>query len=61
MNGKCQTMDAVYDCCATPPEPRKIYFRLAEGKWKKCFITIKLHLTTNDIYMRRHFQAMCGI
>ena len=34
MNGKYQTMGAVYDCFATPPEPRKIYFRSAEGKWK---------------------------
>ena len=35
MDGKCQTMDAVYNCRVTSPEPRKIYFGLAEGKWKK--------------------------
>ena len=34
MNGKCWTMDAVYDCRVTSPEPRKIYFELAEWKWK---------------------------
>ena len=64
MDGKCQTMDAVYDCRAVSPEPRKIYFGLAEGKWKKKYykhITIKSHSTTNNIHMRRHFQAICGI
>ena len=35
MDGKCQTMDAVYYCRVTSPEPQKIYFGLAEGKWKK--------------------------
>ena len=35
LDGKCQTMDAIYDCRVTSPEPRKIYFGLAEGKWKK--------------------------
>ena len=34
MDGKCQTMDAFYDCCVTLSEPQKIYFGLAEGKWK---------------------------
>ena len=35
MDGRCQTVDAVYDCSVTSPEPQKIYFRLAEGKWKQ--------------------------
>ena len=35
MDGKCQTIDAVYDCLVTSPEPPKIYFRSAERKWKK--------------------------
>ena len=30
-------------------------------KWRKSVITIKSHSTTNDIYMRRHFEIMCGI
>ena len=34
-NGKCQTKDALCDCRVTLPEPRKIYFGLAEGIWKK--------------------------
>ena len=35
MESKYQTMDAVSDCRVTSPEPRKIYFGLAEGKWKQ--------------------------
>ena len=35
MDSKCQTMEVVYDCRFTSPELRKIYFGLAEGKWKK--------------------------
>ena len=35
MDGKYQTMDVIYDCRATSPEPRKVFFGLAEGKWKK--------------------------
>ena len=31
MDGKWQTMDAVYDCSVTSPELQKIYFGLAEG------------------------------
>ena len=41
MNGKCQTMDAVYDCRVTSPEPRKIYFGLTEGKWKQRYYNHK--------------------
>ena len=33
MDGKCQTMDAAYDCRVTSPEPQKIYFGLAAGTW----------------------------
>ena len=32
MDGKCQTLDAVYDCSVNSPEPRKIYFEFAEAK-----------------------------
>ena len=35
VDGKCQTMDTVYNSCVTSPEPQKIYFGLAEGKWKQ--------------------------
>ena len=35
MVGKCQTMDAIYYCRVPSPEPRKIDFGLAEGKWKQ--------------------------
>ena len=35
MDGKCQIMDAVYDCRVTSPEPPKIYFGLKERNWKK--------------------------
>ena len=41
MDGICQTMDAVYDCCFTPPEPQKTYFGLAEGKWKQRYYNQK--------------------
>ena len=34
-DGKCQTMDAVYSCRVTSPEPRNIYFGLAEEKSKQ--------------------------
>ena len=35
MDGKCQTMDAVYDCRVTSAGPQKTFFRFAEGKWKQ--------------------------
>ena len=38
MDSKYQTMEAVYHRRATWPEPRKVYFGLAEGKWKnRCY------------------------
>ena len=43
------------------PEPQKVYFGLAEGKWKKVITTIKSPSTTKNIYSRRHFQVMRGI
>ena len=60
MDGKCQTMDAAYDCRVTLPEPRKVYFGLAEGKWKKRYYTYKKlfdhkqysHETTLSSYVR---------
>ena len=41
MNGKCQTMDAVYDCRVTSSEPKKLDFGLAEGKWKQRYYNHK--------------------
>ena len=41
MDGKCQTTDAVYDCRVTSSEPQKIYFGLAEGKWKQRYYNHK--------------------
>ena len=41
MVGKCQTMDAVYDCPVIPSEPQKIYFGLAEGRWKQRYYNLK--------------------
>ena len=32
MDGKCQTLDAVYECRVTSSEPQKIYFELEERK-----------------------------
>ena len=37
MDGKCQTMDAAYDCRFTWSELQKIYFELVEEKWKQRF------------------------
>ena len=34
-------MDTVYDCRVTSPEPRKISFRFAKGKWKKRYYNHK--------------------
>ena len=41
MDGKFQTMGAVYDCRVTSPVPRKIYFGLAEEKWKQRYYNHK--------------------
>ena len=41
VDGKCQTMDAVCDCRVTSSEPQKIYFGLAEGKWKQKYYNHK--------------------
>ena len=35
MDGKCQTMEAICDCRVLSPEPQKIFFELAEEKWKE--------------------------
>ena len=61
MDGKCQAMEAVYDCCETSPEPRQIYFGLPEKNGRKGIKTIKSHSITNNIHMRQLFQVMCGI
>ena len=44
MDVKCQTMDVVYDCRVTSPEPQKIYFGLAKGKWTKRYCNHKKSL-----------------
>ena len=41
IDGKCQTMDAVYDCRVTSPALQKIYFGLAEGKLKQRYHNFK--------------------
>ena len=41
IDGKCQTMDAVYNCRVTSSEPQKVYFGLAEGKWKQKYYNHK--------------------
>ena len=41
MDGKCQTIDVVYDCCVTSSQPEKIYFGLAEGKFKQRYYNHK--------------------
>ena len=41
MDVKYQILDAVYDCLVTSPEPQKICFGLAEGKWKKRYYNHK--------------------
>ena len=41
MDDKCLTMDAVCNCHVTSPEPQKIYFGLAEGKWKQRYYNHK--------------------
>ena len=56
MDGKCQTMDAVYGCSVISTEPR---WQKENGR--KGTITIKGHSTTNNIHKKRHFQVMCGI
>ena len=58
-DGKCQTMDAVLDCRVTSPEPRKMYFGLAERKWNKRYYNYTklfshnryLHETALSIYV----------
>ena len=61
MDGKYQTMDAVYDCSVISPEQQKIYFGLAKEKWEKGIITIKSHPNKQYSMRRQHFQVICGI
>ena len=56
-DSKCQTMNAVHYCCVTSPEPQKIYFGLAEGKWKKRYYNHKISLNHKQ-YLH---ETMCGI
>ena len=35
-------MDAVYDCRVTSSKPQKMYFGLAEGKWKQRYYNHKM-------------------
>ena len=39
---KCKIMDAVCGCRATSSEPQKIYFGLADGKWKQRYYNHKI-------------------
>ena len=41
MDNKCHIMGAFYDCRVTLSKPRKIYFRLAERKWKNRYYNYK--------------------
>ena len=61
MDGKRQTMDAVYGCRVTSSEPQKFFLGWQKENRSEGIITIKIHSVTNDIHMRRHFQVMCGI
>ena len=40
-NGKCKTMDIVYDWRVTSPNISQVYFGLAEEKWKKRYYNHK--------------------
>ena len=61
MDGKYQTIDAVYDCLVTSPEPQKSTLGWQKENERKGIITIKSYSITNDIHIRRHFQVVCGI
>ena len=61
MDGKRQTMDAVYGCRVTSSESQKFFLGWQKENRSEGIITIKIHSVTNDIHMRRHFQVMCGI
>ena len=41
IDGKCQTMDVIYDCRITSLEPPKVCLWLAEGKWKQSYYNYK--------------------
>ena len=41
MDSKYETMDAVYDCRVASSEPQKVYFKLAEQKWKQRYYNHK--------------------
>ena len=41
MDGKRQSMDAVYEFRVTSPEPQKTYLELAERKWKQRYYNHK--------------------
>ena len=41
IDGKRPTMEAVYEFCVTSTEPQKIYFELAERKWKQRYYNHK--------------------
>ena len=60
MDGKYQTIVAVYDRRVTSPEPRKIYFGLAEGKWKKKYYNHKNPFNHKRDYTFKLFVASEG-
>ena len=58
MEGKCQTMDAVYHYLHHSCEKSALDWQKENGR--ESIIIIKSHSTTNDIHMRRYFQVMFG-
>ena len=58
MDGKCQTMDTVYNCCVTSPSNKKSTLGWQKENGSKGIITIKSHSIINNIHMRRHFKVI---
>ena len=57
MDRKCQAMDVVYDCRVTSSEPQKIYFGLAEGKWKQRYYNHKKSFNHKRYSHERTFSS----
>ena len=60
MDGKCQPINAVYDCRVSSPEPQNIYLGLAEGKWKKRYYNHKKSFN-HKRHSHETIKVMCGI
>ena len=61
MDGRCQTMDAVYNCSVTSPGSQKITLDWQKENERRGILAIKIYSITKDIHMRRRFQVICGI